>query len=150
MISIALAAYNGEKYIREQLDSILAQDYNNWELVICDDNSTDSTVGIINEYLERNNRVRLIRNEQNLVFVKNFEKAIKLCRGEYIALSDQDDIWTSDHLSKLLQELKTNDSIQLVCADAMLVDINNIDQKINYSDSAGLKLFPLNKTKLLY
>ena len=79
MISIALASYNGEKYIREQLCSILEQDYKDWELVICDDCSKDSTINIIKEFEEKDNRIKLVINEENLGFVKNFEKDVKLC-----------------------------------------------------------------------
>ena len=150
MVSIARASYNGEKYVKEQLESILQQDYKDWELIICDDCSSDSTVEIIKEFIQRDSRVRLIINEHNLGFVKNFEKAVKLCNGDYIALCDQDDIWYPNHISKLLAELTKDNATQLVCADARLVNIDNIDQGINYSDKAGLKLIPSDKAKLLY
>ena len=93
LISIAMTSYNGEKYIREQLDSILTQTYGNFELIICDDRSKDSTVEIIKDYCIKDSRIKLYVNEKNLGFKKNFEKAISLCKGEYIALSDQDDIY---------------------------------------------------------
>lgn len=119
MISIAMATYNGEKYLREQLDSILAQTVQDFELVVCDDCSTDSTVRILEEYVEKDARIKIFCNEQNLGFVKNFEKAISLCQGEYIALSDQDDVWLPEHLQVLLENIGEKD---LCGADAMLVD----------------------------
>lgn len=106
MISIALASYNGSKYIREQLDSILSQTYQNFELIICDDCSTDNTWQILEEYAQKNSRIKIFKNEKNLGFKKNFEKAISLCSGEYIATSDQDDIWTNNHLTVLLETIK--------------------------------------------
>ena len=93
MISIAMATFNGEKYLREQIDSILAQTHQNFELVICDDCSTDGTAGILREYETQDSRIRVYVNERNIGFKKKFERAISLCKGEYIALSDQDDVW---------------------------------------------------------
>lgn len=121
MISIAMAAYNGEKYLREQLDSILRQTVQDFELVICDDCSTDGTVRILEEYMQKDSRIKVFVNKENLGFVKNFEKAIKLCSGEYIALSDQDDVWFAGHLEILLRNIKDKD---LICGNAVLCDEN--------------------------
>ncbi len=120
-VSVALATYNGEKYLREQLDSILKQSIQDFELVITDDCSTDSTKAILNEYAENDSRIKVFFNEKNLGFKKNFEKAISLCSGDYIALSDQDDIWTENHLKVLLENIGNND---LVGANAFLCDEN--------------------------
>ncbi|GHV04446.1 hypothetical protein FACS189485_09860 [Spirochaetia bacterium] len=103
IVSIAMTTYNGARYLREQLDSILTQNYSDFELVICDDCSTDNTWAILAEYAEKDTRVHCRRNDKNLGYTKNFEKAITLCRGDYIALSDQDDVWTPDHLAVLLE-----------------------------------------------
>ena len=81
MISIALASYNGSKYIREQIDSILAQTYQDFELIVCDDCSTDDTWQVLQEYAEKDNRIKIFENETNIGFKKNFEKAISLCKG---------------------------------------------------------------------
>lgn len=91
-ISTAMCTYNGEKYLREQLESIARQTLLPNELVVCDDCSSDETVEIIQDF-SRNApfSVRLMINENNLGFAKNFEKAITLCSGEIIVLSDQDD-----------------------------------------------------------
>src|ERR1700744_3577317 len=93
LISVALCTYNGEKYIKEQLDSIINQTYTCIEVIIVDDGSTDSTYDIISDYALRDNRIKCFKNETNLGFNKNFEKAVSLTSGEYIAISDQDDIW---------------------------------------------------------
>ncbi len=121
MISIAMATYNGEKYLAEQLDSILAQTVQDFELVICDDCSTDGTVRILEEYMQKDSRIKVFVNKENLGFVKNFEKAIKLCSGEYIALSDQDDVWLPEHLEILMRNIKDKD---LICGNAVLCDEN--------------------------
>lgn len=114
-----MATYNGEKYIREQMDSILNQTIQDIELIICDDCSSDSTIDIIKEYSKKDKRIRVYKNEKNLGFIKNFEKAISLCKGEYIALSDQDDIWTPNHLELLQGALKNK---VLACGNADIVD----------------------------
>lgn len=119
MISIAMATYNGERFLREQIESILAQTVTDFELVICDDCSSDSTVQILQEYEKKDNRIHLICNEQNLGFKRNFEKAISLCRGDYIALSDQDDIWLDIHLEVLMNNLMDS---SLVCGSVELID----------------------------
>ena len=98
MISIALACYNGENYIHDQIQSILNQTISNLELIICDDKSSDDTVKVIQNIDD--NRIKLFQNEKQLGVVKNFEKAISLCNGDYIALSDQDDIWVAEKLEK--------------------------------------------------
>ena len=133
MISIALASYNGSKFIREQLDSILAQTYQDFEVVICDDCSTDNTWQILGDYASTDNRIKIFENECNLGFKKNFEKAISLCSGEYIALSDQDDIWTKNHLEVLLTNLGDK---SIAGGNAILVDAegNSIGKKLNEVD----------------
>lgn len=126
MISIAMTTYNGSKYLQEQLNSILSQTEKDFELIICDDCSTDSTTEIINNYKKKDSRIHFFKNPVNLGYAKNFEKAISLCKGEYIALSDQDDIWLPDHLTVLLEHLKSC-NCSLVGGNALLVDSNNND-----------------------
>ena len=108
LISVALCTYNGEKFLREQIDSILAQTYKNLEIVIVDDCSTDKTTNIINAYAEKDKRIKLFQNASNLGFNKNFERALGLTSGEYIAISDQDDIWLPQKLQSLLDNIKNN------------------------------------------
>ena len=119
MVSIAMTTYNGEKFLREQIDSILAQSIQDFELVVCDDCSSDSTIEILEGYQQSDKRIKVYKNESNLGFKKNFEKAISLCDGEYIALCDQDDIWSPDHLEVLKDAIK--DKI-LACGNAELID----------------------------
>jgi len=125
MVSIAMATYNagkdGGKYLRMQLDSILAQTIQEYEVVVCDDNSLDGTVDILKEYAERDSRFRIYENEVNLGIVKNFERAITLCEGEYIALSDQDDVWLPDHIETLIGAIGDK---MLVCGNMLLIDAN--------------------------
>lgn len=119
LVSIAMTTYNGEKFIKKQLDSIINQTYKNLEIIICDDGSTDKTIDIIKEYQKKDKRIKLYINEKNLGFSKNFEKAISLCKGDYIALSDQDDIWELDKIETMVKNI--NDAI-LVYGDEKLID----------------------------
>ena len=108
LVSVALCTYNGEKYIGAQLDSILKQTYSHLEIIIVDDCSTDDTFNIVNRYAENDHRVKCFKNEVNVGFNKNFERAIKLTAGEYIAISDQDDIWLPLKLELLLDNIGNN------------------------------------------
>lgn len=114
-----MATYNGEKYLGDQIDSILNQTIQDFELIVCDDCSTDNTWNILLDYQLHDKRIKCYRNEKNLGFKKNFEKAIGLCTGDYIALSDQDDVWTEEHLEVLFENIGEND---LVGAGAFLSD----------------------------
>ncbi|MDB5025772.1 MAG: hypothetical protein JWP78_3527 [Mucilaginibacter sp.] len=108
LISIALCTYNGEKYLKEQMDSIINQTYKKLEIIVVDDDSTDNTFDILSNYAKVDVRVKCIKNSANLGFNKNFEKALKLTSGEYIAISDQDDIWLPDKLQSLLINIGDN------------------------------------------
>lgn len=99
-VSIALATYNGERYIREQIDSLLSQTYQNFELVISDDGSTDDTQIILEEYSKKDERVCWTKNNKGRGVVTNFSEAILKCRGEIVFLCDQDDFWYPDKISK--------------------------------------------------
>ena len=119
LVSIAMCTYNGERYIKEQLESILNQTYSNLEIIISDDCSNDATIDIIKHYQKADSRIKLFINKQNLGFVKNFENVISLCNGEYIALADQDDIWKKNKIEKFILEIKDN---ILIYSDAILID----------------------------
>lgn len=109
LVSIALCTYNGATHLREQLLSILGQRYKNIELVIVDDASTDDSWSIANSFLADVNadglEARIYKNDRNLGYSKNFEKAISLCNGEFIALCDQDDIWSAEKVEKMVEAI---------------------------------------------
>lgn len=106
-IDIVMATYNGEKYISEQIDSIINQTYTNWNLIIRDDGSKDGTVAIIKNYEKRDSRIKVVEdNLGNLGFNKNFELLLRTSSEEFIMVSDQDDIWMSDKIEKSNNEIK--------------------------------------------
>ena len=109
-VSVVMTTYNGEKYIREQLDSIIAQTYPIYELIIQDDGSTDRTVEICREYAKRYAFIHVYQNEHNLGCDKNFETAAMRATGDYVALSDQDDIWFKDKIAKQVAAIGDNDA----------------------------------------
>lgn len=119
LISVALCTYNGQRFLPEQLDSLLSQDYPNLEVVAVDDASSDATWALLQAGAARDPRLRLHRNERNLGFRANFEEALRRCRGELIAPSDQDDVWRADKLRLLEAALGT---AAAVYCDSELVD----------------------------
>lgn len=126
-VSVAMATYNGEKYLEDQLNSIILQDYKIFEIVIVDDCSTDNTWRILNEFSFKYNFIKIHKNKQNSGPINTFFKAIELTNGDYIALSDQDDIWMKNKISMSLNELIKNelkDSPCCVFTDLILADSN--------------------------
>jgi len=122
-LSIAMCTYNGAQYLQEQLDSIAAQTRLPDELVVCDDRSDDTTEEIITAWASSAPfPVRLYINEKNLGATKNFAKAVELCRGDVIALSDQDDVWYPEKLAVIASVFALRSNAGLVFADAELVD----------------------------
>lgn len=119
-VSVCMATCNGADYIREQLDSILDQLEADDEVIICDDMSTDATCAIIQSYTDL--RIKYFRNSKRLGHVQNFCNAITLASGEYIALSDQDDIWVKSRLLKMVQLLKTLPKYSLVIGGFSFID----------------------------
>lgn len=121
MISIAMATYNGEKYIEEQLESLLNQTVLPDEIIICDDCSTDKTVQIIKDKYSCYGCIKLYVNEKNLGYRRNFKKAISLTQGDFIFLCDQDDEWHEDKIETMVSLMETNQCVAL-CSDFRLID----------------------------
>lgn len=119
-ISVAMTTYNGEAFIREQLDSILLNLTEEDEIVISDDGSLDDTRHIVEEYKKEHGNIRLVDGPGQGV-IANFEHAIGMCKGEYIFLADQDDVWKPDKVEKVLGAFGKHD-YHLVIHDAEVVN----------------------------
>lgn len=145
MISIALTTFNGEKYIQEQLESILHQTYSDFELIIIDDCSNDNTFSLLKKYTNSDDRISLSQNKVNLGFKKNFEKAISLCKGDYIALSDQDDIWSCDHLQYLFDNIGDK---SLVCSNANLINNDGVSLNISMREILRIEFTPTDDLRI--
>ncbi len=123
-ISIAMCTYNGERYLQDQLNSILSQARIPDELVVVDDCSTDHTIDILNQFANKllSFPILIYKNKNNLGSTKNFERAINLCNGDIIVLSDQDDMWMPDKLTKIEKVFKENQNVGYVFSNAEIVD----------------------------
>lgn len=119
-ISVAMATYNGEKYIKDQIRTILENLENEDEIIISDDGSTDNTINIIENFMKKDNRIKLFKGPKNGV-KQNFANAIKNCTGKYIFLADQDDIWEKNKVDKVLNCFE-KEECTLVIHDAEIVN----------------------------
>ena len=130
MISVCLASYNGEKYIKEQVDSILSQLDSNDELIVSDDGSKDRTLEILQEY--HDSRIKIYNhsytgksNRVGDIVSCNFENALKYAKGDYIFLSDQDDIWLPNKVTTMVNALEY---ASVACSNAWLLTTGNVDE----------------------
>ncbi len=137
MVTVLLCTYNGEKYVREQIQSILDQDYKDFNILVSDDGSTDSTVNIVRELMERNsNKIKLI--EQSPATGSAQRHFLKLLSetaygdSDYIMLSDQDDVWNKDKMLKSIREMKAVETIYGTGMPVLVhCDSEVVDQELN-------------------
>ena len=133
LVSIGMPAYNGERYIRQALDSLLAQDYEHFELIISDNASTDGTEQICREYAAKDSRIKFYSNERNLGALANFRAVLALARGPYFMWAAVNDLWEPGFVSELVGLLEATPSAVLAGCRA---------EKIDY-DGRPLHLGPL-------
>ena len=138
-VDVLLATYNGEKYLRCQLDSILNQTHKNIRILINDDFSTDGTKDILKEYEQKDSRIKVKYNEKNLGYIKNFEDLLSRVENEYFMLSDQDDLWKEEKIEKSLDKLLKED------ADLVFTDLEAVDEKLNSIAPSVIKFMQMDK-----
>lgn len=128
-VSICIATYNGEKYIKEQIDSIISQLSEEDEIIISDDHSTDNTLKVIKEY--KDPRIKIFLNKNEAGYTENFQNALRESQGKYIFLSDQDDKWLNNKLDITLRYLM-NENYHMVISDCIVVDegLNTISESL--------------------
>lgn len=135
-VSVALCTYNGERYIEEQITSILNQSIKPDEIVICDDNSTDRTIQLAKGILVNSTiEFKIEVNNTNMGVVENFQKAIELTKGDIIFLSDQDDIWNTKKIELIKNEFEKDKSCMLTFTDAYLVNSKREKLGVNLWDT---------------
>lgn len=134
-VSIALCTYNGAEYLREQLDSLLAQTYSWHELIVVDDRSTDATWSILESYAQQEARIKIHQNANNIGPNKNFFKAMSLCAGDIIAPCDQDDIWLPSKLATLLAAIGTS---SMTYCDSALISATGEPMGTSMSDRVNM------------
>jgi glycosyltransferase involved in cell wall biosynthesis len=131
LVSIALCTYNGVRYLEQQLDSLLAQTYPHFEIVVSDDCSADSTLEILHRYAQRDSRFRVVEGTENVGLTKNFERVLGLCKGEYIAPCDQDDVWLPNKIERLVERLGNR---CLAYCDSLFIDKDGVSLESRMSD----------------
>lgn len=140
-VDILLATYNGEKYLEQQINSILNQTYSDFNLIISDDNSLDNTIAILKEFEKKDERIKVFYQKVNLGYIKNFEFLIKKSTNNYVMLSDQDDVWEINKIKFQLKYLLSSKA-DLIYSDVQLVNHNL--ELIDESYYKSLKISPLN------
>ncbi len=145
LVSIIMCTYNGEKYLDEQMESLVSQTYKNIEIIVVDDVSTDGTVALVEKWMQHDPRISIHRNEKNLGYNRNFEQALTMGTGEYIALCDQDDIWFPYKIERLLSKFDQDD---VVLTHARSVDY--VNGELQYPKGKLLPPFSGNDPKKLF
>lgn len=113
-VSIGMPVYNGENFIRKAIDSILAQTYEDFELIICDNASTDGTSDLCARYAEQDKRIRYVHNDENIGLIANFNRTFTLSRGEYFRWVGCDDWWSPEYVARCVEALDADRGAVLV------------------------------------
>ena len=111
LVSIITPLYNSEKYIAETIESVLAQTYSNWEMIIVDDCSKDNSTKIVEEYQKKDRRIKLYQNEINKGVSYTRNRSIDIAQGKYIAFLDSDDLWKKEKLEKQINFMEQNNIV---------------------------------------
>ena len=138
MITVCIATYNGEKYIGEQLASILSQLSSDDEVVVSDDGSTDNTLGVVRGFAD--NRIRIVDGPHRNSPTLNFENALRHAKGDFIFLADQDDVWVRDKVKVCMNALKKSDC---VVSDAVVTD-----EKLNVINTSMYNMLNVRQGRL--
>lgn len=121
-VSIGMPVYNGERYIAETLDSLLGQTFEDYELIICDNASTDHTEQICRAYADKDQRIRYTRNAENLGAAKNYRRTLELSSGEYFRWANCDDLFAPEGLGRCVAVLDQDRSVALTYPKTKLID----------------------------
>lgn len=122
LVSIGMPVYNGERFLCQSLDAIGGQTYKNFELVICDNGSTDRSAEICREYARADSRIRFLQNESNLGATRNFNRVFELSRGPYFRWAPADDVFAPDSLEHCVAILEQNREVVLCYPKTLLID----------------------------
>lgn len=141
LLSVVMAVYNSEKFLRKSIESVLAQTYRNFEFIIVNDGSVDMSENIIQEYAGKDNRIVYLRNEKNLGQSETRNKAIRFSKGEYIVIVDSDDICLHDRFEKQVYFFRVNPSIDVLGTSYCLFfeDVEDKCETVVSADSNDLR-----------
>lgn len=143
LVSIVLTSYNYERYISEAINSVINQNFHNWELIIVDDGSNDNSLSIIKEYQKIDEKIKFYThpNNQNLGLKASLELGISNCSGKYLAFLESDDYWDLTNLKKRVEILEKYKDVVLVYSDLNLIFEYNFDLFEKYSDYLNYSRF---------
>lgn len=140
LVSIGMPTYNGSRYIRHALDSLLNQSYRNFELIISDNASSDETQKICGEYVKKDKRIKYIRQKENVRAGDNFNYVLKQAKGKYFMWASDDDIWYKDFIKTLLDVLmKNNDCTVGFCNYIYFNHNTKVEKKIRVKNNLSMK-----------
>ncbi len=142
LVSIITPCYNGEKYIKETIESVLAQTYTDWEMIVVDDGSKDNSADIVTEYSKKDIRIKLL-SQENSGSAAARNNGIRNCEGQYIALLDADDLWQPDFLKSQIAFMKEKNAVCVYCSYSL---IDEKSEEILHPVSAK----PVVTTKMMY
>lgn len=136
LISIVLPIYNGEKYMKQSIDSVINQTYANWELLIVDDGSTDNTAAIAREYAEKDNRIKYYKNPQNMRLPKTLNRGFSLATGDYLTWTSDDNYYYPTALEKMYTTLVRQNAEFVFASCDVIDDLGRVVECIMVSDRA--------------
>jgi glycosyltransferase involved in cell wall biosynthesis len=128
-ISVCLPTFNGAKYVGLAIDSILAQSFQDFELIVCDDRSSDNTPQIIRTYADRDDRVKFTTNSKRLGLFQNYNECISKSQGQFIKPFAQDDVLAPKTLARMIEAFSRNDHVVLVSSARKWIDANGMETK---------------------
>ena len=131
-VQIVMAVYNGSLYLKEQIESIINQDYKNWQLLISDDNSNDDSVQIINRYAAKDNRIKVVLKDSAFGNAgTHFLSLLKITTSKYVMCSDQDDVWDSNKITTCLSAMIQEEAMSPDTPILIHTDLRVVDSKLN-------------------
>lgn len=130
LVSIVLPVYNGDKYLKESINSVVSQTYENWELLILDDCSTDLTPIISKEYVKQDSRIKYFRNDRNLRLPKNLNKGFSLAKGKYFTWTSDDNLFKPNAIEEMVSVLNKNKNVGFVFASCRIID--EVGKEVEY------------------
>ncbi|MBE6813970.1 MAG: glycosyltransferase [Ruminococcaceae bacterium] len=135
-VSIVLPTYNGEKYLRESIESIINQTFTDWELIIVNDCSTDSTPQLVNEYARKDKRIRVIHNKLNQKLPNSLNIGFREARGDFLTWTSDDNLYLPEAIGKMCDYLNNHIDIYMVCSNMDLIDLdgNKIRPFMSYDE----------------
>ena len=122
LVSVGLPVYNGENFVAEAIQCVMAQSFPDWELIISDNASTDRTVSLCRQFAAHDSRISVFQNERNLGVAPNYNRVFELSRGRYFAWLAHDDFWDPEFLARCLEELERDEDLPLVFPKVAFVD----------------------------